>query len=92
MEGEVHLSPFHLTKSDWVEILFEATKVKPQPLLVSSVAQNSDHLPFNFKPRTLARFISSSSYSHSSSFTFQSIKFGSSSISNRLAQIVSTDD
>ena len=37
VEGEVHLSPFHLTKSDWVEILFEATKVKPQPLLVSSV-------------------------------------------------------
>ena len=38
--------------------------------------------------KILMRFMSSSSSSRSSSFTFQSSKFGSSSISNRLAQVV----
>ena len=40
----------------------------------------------------MVRFMSSSSSLRSSTFTFQPSKFGSSSISNRLAQVVLNDD
>ena len=60
--GEVHLSPFHLTKSHWVDILSEivwdtvATKVKSQVSSVALACMNKiDYLPFNFELRTRCR-------------------------------------
>ena len=56
----------------------------------SSPASCKTSFSFDFQPRV--RFMSSSSSSCSSSFPFQSSEFGSSSISNRLAQVVWNDD
>ena len=75
-------------KSCALEILFGLFMCFNQREMNLTATLCQTGLPAFFTILSLVRFMSSSSSSRSSSFTFQFCKFGSSFISNRLAQVV----